>query len=165
MGIALDISAQEIALQLLESTAAALKSHDFAHFAEAFHIPHSISTFDRKKHVRTRSEMKAVFDKIAAHYTAMGVSDLVRTCVEAEYKTRDRIETSYVSNLMSGDHRLKPAYPCFTIIEKHNGVWAISACSYALDPSSTQAHVLQLSSRMVKAGHLANTTGGLNAQG
>jgi hypothetical protein len=138
----MQIAASDIAEAILEVTGDALLSGDFEAFAAVFHVPQTMATMAGSIHMETIDDMRRAFDDMQAHFKAVGVTKMVRTCVAAEYKSPTRIETTHVSELLQDNRRLTEPYPVYSILEKVDGDWKVTRGEYALEPTNGQALAL-----------------------
>lgn len=130
-------TARWISDTLLEKTRVALLSKDFDAFAECFYLPHFIASAQDKKTLENREDLKFVFEKVTQDYAKRGVTDLIRACEVAEFRTETRIEAMHITHMMSGDQRVTDPFPCFTILEFKNGRWQATSSQYAVEKTMT----------------------------
>lgn len=133
------ITASDIAKAILEITGDALMSGDFDAFAAVFHAPQVMATMAGQIHMETVEDMRRAFDEMHHYFKAMGVTELVRACVAAEYKSTTRIESTHVSELLKNGKRINDPYPVFSVISKVDGTWKVTGSEYALEASNGQA--------------------------
>lgn len=148
----MQIAATDIAQALLEVTGNALMSEDFAAFAAVFHVPQVMTTMAGPIQMETIDDMRRAFDDMCQHFAAIGVTELIRNCVAAEYKTPTRIETTHVSELLHNGKRLSEPYPVFSVLEKIDGNWKVTGGEYALEPSNGQALALKCADASFRTG-------------
>ncbi len=138
----MEFAASDIAEALLEITGDALLSGNFDAFAAVFHVPQVMATMAGPIHMETMDDMRRAFDEMHQHFKAIGVTEMVRTCVAADYKSSTRIESTHVSDLLHNGKRLSEPYPVFSVLEKVDGDWKVTGGEYALEPSNGQALAL-----------------------
>lgn len=138
----MQIGAMDVSEALLEVTGDALLSGDFDAFASVFHVPQTMVTMAGSIYMETVDDMRRAFDDMHSHFMAIGVTDIVRKCVSAEYKSPTRIESTHVSDLLHNGKRLKEPYPVFSTLEKIDGQWKVISGEYALEPTNGQALAL-----------------------
>jgi hypothetical protein len=138
----MEFAASDIAEALLEITGEALLSGDFDAFAAVFHVPQVMATMAGPIHMETLDDMRRAFDEMHQHFKAVGVTQMVRTCVAAAYETPTRIQSTHVSDLLHNGKRLNEPYPVFSVIERIDGNWKVTGGEYALEPSNGQALAL-----------------------
>ncbi|KIN68690.1 hypothetical protein Z948_2421 [Sulfitobacter donghicola DSW-25 = KCTC 12864 = JCM 14565] len=135
--------AKEISEMILEITGKALLAGDFDSFAARFHLPHFISSIESNTVLETHDELLHVFKKVTQDYAIKGITNLVRICDVAEYRSPTRIEATHIAHMMAGDDRIGHAIPCFSVLEKIEGVWKVSSSQYAVDAKTTVGHALE----------------------
>ncbi len=118
---------------LLDITGKALMTHDFDPFASVFLLPHEFETFDGKSLVSTRRQLHDLFRSMCSYHDSLGVTDLIRECIAAEYKSDTTIAATHLSHLMRNGTRLTEPYPVFSTLKKINGLWMITSGKYAVD--------------------------------
>ena len=129
-------TAQEIFETLLQITRDALLAGDFENFQECFQLPHFIASAQDKMVLETREDMIHVFQKVTHDYTRKQITDLIRVCEIAEYRTPTRIEAAYLTTMMSGNQHVGDSFPCFSVIELIDGRWKITSSQYAVDTNT-----------------------------
>ncbi len=138
----MQISAIDVSQALLEITGDALLSGDFDAFSAVFHVPQTMATMAGPIYMETVEDMQRAFDDMHTHFRAIGVTEMIRKCVSAEYKSPTRIESTHVSDLLHNGKRLNEPYPVFSSLEKIDGQWKVTSGEYALEPSNGQALAL-----------------------
>lgn len=121
---------------LLEITGAALLENDFDSFSNCFHVPHFIATAEHKTVLRTRQELRDIFDKAVAGYSHQQITNLVRFCEVAEYRSDTRIEAMHITHLMSGNQRVADPFPSFSVLEFIDGRWQLTSSQYAVEKTT-----------------------------
>lgn len=135
-------SAKGVSQRLLDVTGTALLGKDFEGFARCFHLPHVIETPERKTVLETRHDLRAVFDRVVEDYMRKQITDLVRVCDVAEFRSATRIEATHVTHMMSGSLRVTDPFPTFSVLEWIGAGWRISASQYAVDKNTTVGRAL-----------------------
>jgi ketosteroid isomerase-like protein len=136
------IAATDIAEALLDLTGTAIMKRDFDAFAPSFQLPHVMVTIKDVITVETSDDLRRAFDQMCDHFAAIGVTDLVRQIVAAEYKTPARIQSTHVADLLHNGKRLADPYPVYSVLEKIDGQWKITSSEYAVEPMSGPALAL-----------------------
>lgn len=139
MPVESQFAASDIAEALLDITGNALMSDDFDAFAAVFHVPQVMATMAGTVHMETLDDMRRAFDGMHEHLTAIGVTEMFRTCAAAEFKSPTRIESTHVTELLRDGKRLNEPYPVFSVLEKIDGNWKVTGSEYALEASDGQA--------------------------
>lgn len=122
---------------LLELTGNAMLCNNFDRFALCFHLPHTIETADNKRVLKTKQDLRNVFENVLHDMRTRQVTALVRYCEVAEYRTDTRIEATHISHMMSGDLRVVDPFPVFSVLEFVDGHWQIMSSQYAVDNQTT----------------------------
>ncbi len=121
---------------LLEETRLALLAGDFDAFARHFLFPQVIETFEGRHRLNSRAELRAVFEAVCAQNRVIGLTDMVRTCIAAEFKDPDTIEATHVARLLSGTRLLQEPHTVFSILRRVGGTWKIASSQYAMREAS-----------------------------
>jgi hypothetical protein len=142
MSAEMQIAAVDIAEAILNVTGDALMSGDFDAFAAVFHVPQTMATMAGPIHMETLDDMRRAFDDMHAHFKAVGVTEMVRSIVAAEYKSPTRIESTHVSDILHNGKRIGDPYPVYSILERIDGDWKVAGGEYALEATNGQALAL-----------------------
>ncbi len=125
------LTARDVAESLLEKSGAALKNGDFDSFLECFELPQDIATFDGRKTIETPEDLQEIFDGVRALYRRRNVTQIIRQCLEAEFRDENTITTTHQSRNLSGDQLVQAPVTAYSIVKKIDGVWRISYSQYA----------------------------------
>lgn len=131
-----DPDAVKIIQMMLEDTRQAALSRDFELFARWCDLPHTLTTFEKKRTLTTLHDMKAVFDAQCDNFEALQVTDMVRDCISAAFDGPDRINAMHITHLMSGVRRTLDPYPAFMVLTRREGIWRVSNSDYAVTAGS-----------------------------
>lgn len=137
-----DGNAEHLVQALLESTGEALLSGCFSTFSGFFTLPQVIETFENRRVITNHLEWKAIFDDVRAHYTKLGVTHLVRTCLEAKVLNVDNLICTHETRLMNGTHLLLRPFPVFSEMRRFDERWKVTKSSYAIVDSPGYANAL-----------------------
>ena len=121
-----------VAETLLARTGEAYMTGDFDAFAACFALPQWIETFDGRRQIANRADLKALFDGVRTSFCRKGVTDLVRRCVAARWHDANTIEATHETRLLAGAQLLHPSYPCLTILTRGPAGWQIAGGQYAV---------------------------------
>jgi hypothetical protein len=138
-----DLTAREVSEFLLDVTGRGLLQRDFELFASAFHLPHPVSTMDDRFVLQTRDDLRRAFDSTCDHHKDAGVTDMVRYCEAAAFKSPTCVEATHVAQLMRGSEPLQDPYPVFSVLQKIEGAWKIMSSDYAMDSTTGRAKALK----------------------
>lgn len=163
MSTALRPNPKDISQGLLDRTGRALLTGDAVLFLPCFITPHRISTFDDVRLLETEQDLTRLFLELVETLRKQGVTDLVRTCVSADYKASDLIEATHVSHVMNKNTLLQEPYPSFSVLRCVDDFWRCESSEYAVPPGSIHARALEragISMAAIAPKHF----GGANAQ-
>lgn len=118
---------------LLKLTGDAILKNDFEAFAMCFHLPHFIATAERHFTIETQEQFREMFDTVHHDYMRRQITDLVRICDVAEYRTPTRIEATHTTHMMSGNQRVVDPFPSYSVLELIDGRWQATSTQYAVD--------------------------------
>lgn len=145
-------SAKSVSERLLQITGDALKTGDFASFAACFSLPHTVDTFEGRREVKTVGDIREIYECTRRYFDAHNITDLVRTCVEAEFRDLDTIASTHISRVLSGNKLVQDPYPVFTILVRTDAGWQISDSQYAIQKSA--GHLRALTERASPIGEV-----------
>lgn len=135
-------TAREVSEHLLKVTADALLAQDFDSFANVFGLPQRMTTDGSEITLKTRSELGQTFHQTCAHFQSTGVTELRRICEAAEFNGPDRVEATHISHVIANGENIMPPYPVYSVLERINGQWKITASDYALSDDHPQAQAM-----------------------
>ncbi|WP_108829287.1 hypothetical protein [Ascidiaceihabitans donghaensis] len=141
-------SAKVIAEGLLDRSGSALVSGDFDAFLPCFALPHELATFEGSRKLETPADVEAAFIGVRDHYEKTGVSEMIRTCVAAEFVTPEHIQSTHVTHLLHKDHMIQPPFPVFSDLVVIDGKWRILRSNYAV--TDAPAHVAALTGNILE---------------
>lgn len=142
-----------IANDLLDRSGRAMMTRDFDLFAGCVTLPHKVSNFDESFVISDHAALQRGFDKVCDALLIQAVTDLVRDCIAAEIVDTETLHFAHISHLMAGAQRVRPPYPCFSVVRRIGGRWYLAATDYALDARSGQARAMKQAAT-TEAGHL-----------
>ena len=140
-------TAKEISEMLLGETATALLRVDFRAFSNCFALPHFISTSEKSTILETVEDLHFVFLGVVGDYDRKQVTELVRCCEAAAFRSETQIEATHTTHMMSGNQRIIEPFPSFSILKLIDGRWKISTSQYAVDNHTTVGHALNRATR------------------
>jgi hypothetical protein len=83
--------------------------------------------------LKTIDELSRVFYAVCRHYAKIGVTDMVRRCVEAEFKNPNTVLAMHETRLITGNIITRDPFATLSTLEYDGTEWRISGCSYAID--------------------------------
>lgn len=116
----------------LRRTALALLNGDFETFSMSFHLPHSVETFNDGGVLETSDDLRQVFENVRAQYERLGVTDIVRHCVNAEFRDASHMIATHETRLLSGATLVQAPYPVYSVLKKFGNEWKGLHSSYAV---------------------------------
>lgn len=135
-------TARDLAEQLLEESRQGLMSGRFELFCDGIGLPLHIDTFDGQREIRTTEELREMFDSVRHLLMQLGVTDLVRRCVEAEFTAPDMMHTTYETRMLQGNRLIRDPFPVHSIARRIDGRWKVVSSSYAITDQPEITRVL-----------------------
>lgn len=124
--------------RLLEATRQAYLADDEDAFIACFLLPQTIVTQDGQRQMETRDDLRDIYRHTRSRFLALGVTDLIRVAIAAEYVAPDRIRTTHVSYVLQGRKLVTPPYPNTGELVRLPEGWRISSSEYgSTDPAWT----------------------------
>jgi uncharacterized protein (TIGR02246 family) len=124
---------------LLDRTGQAYRDNDFDAFAACFLLPQHVATHDGSRHLQTRDDLLAMFTSMRAFFAEKGATHLDRRSQAADHDGPDTIRATHESRLMAGDRVVQTAYPAYSILKRHEGVWKVAFSQYVVDTDQSGA--------------------------
>ena len=123
---------------LLEKTRRAYLDDDEDAFTRLFVLPQTIVTQEGKREVAVVEDVRSIFRHTRARFLALGVTDLIRVCIAAEFTAPDRIRATHVSYVLHGRRLVTEPYPNTGTLLLTSDGWKISSSEYgSTDPAWT----------------------------
>lgn len=135
-------SAKRIAQGILDATGDALSTGDFAQFAKNFHLPHIMTTQERKITVTDLAHLQRMFDAMRTKLAAGQVTELIRFIEAASFRSSTQIASTHVTHMVRANGQIDEPYPVFSILEKIDGVWKGVSSDYAVPQFSAQENAI-----------------------
>ncbi|MEM8592888.1 MAG: hypothetical protein AAGF13_10215 [Pseudomonadota bacterium] len=125
------LSAVELTDEMLEATRLAYMSRDFALFAPNFRLPQLVGTFDGDTVVRDEAELRAMFERMCAVHEEMGVIDLYRKTLSAEFKDARTVHATFSSRHILKGHVLGEEVVASGLMQRDGNRWQITESRFA----------------------------------
>ena len=126
-------TAREVSEHVLAQTGAATLAGDFGDFAKWFALPATVETYTGQCELTSIEELRAVFDGVQDHMKANGVTEMVRHCIEAEFKDVHTVLATHETRMVSHAILIQKPFPALSVL-KFDGVrWRIHRCCYAIE--------------------------------
>jgi len=135
-------SAKEICDRILQETGAALLAHDFPSFESLIHLPTTVETFEGRRVIETREELRRTFEDVCHHYDTVSATDLVRHVVAAEHVDEDTIRATVQCRVLCGTELRQAPYIIFSKYIRLGGEWRIAESTYVLDDAPIYTRAL-----------------------
>ncbi len=135
-------TAREIAEDLLDRSGRGLTEGDFDLFERCFALPNEMETFEGRRVIETREEMRAVFDDVRAYYDRIGRTRVDRFIVDAEFRNSTCIVSTHQSHVYAGEDLAQQPFDVLSVIELQDGVWRIRHSEYAITDSKDHSNAL-----------------------
>lgn len=135
-------TAREISEYLIKVTADALMQRDFESFSKAFGLPQKVTTAGREITFETLEDLQTAFTQMCEHYDSIGMTELRRICEAAEFHGPDRVEATHTSYVIGNGRALIQPYPVYSVLERINGNWVVTAADYALNDNLPLAQAM-----------------------
>ncbi len=126
-------TAQEVSEYLLDKTGWAILRNDAEAILPYFLIPAEIETFEGRRLLKTRDDIRKVFNAVNAHYRTIGVTDMVRYCVEASFSDPKTVIAMHETRLITGSIITRNPFPTLSVLKLDQEQWKIASCSYAIE--------------------------------
>lgn len=148
-------SARDVSEYLLARTGQAYATGDFDLFAACFVLPQWMETFEGRRLIATTEDLRQLFDGVRAHFDRLGVTDLVRHCIAAEFRDPDTVEATHESRLLAGNRLVQQPYPCFSVLKRTDAGWQVAGGQYAIPDAL--AHSAALTGAPRASSHSSHT--------
>ncbi|TAG12428.1 MAG: hypothetical protein EAZ40_15715 [Rhodobacterales bacterium] len=118
--------ATETLQNFLDFMGEAVMSERFEAYLTGVRLPLNIITSAANLKVETVEDLVEGFDDFCDMIQSQGVSDMVRTVMEARFEADDLIVGIYETRLLNGDRPVVPTFYSKIWLERHSGVWQAS---------------------------------------
>lgn len=125
-------TAREIAEDLLARSGHGLITGDFDVFCECFALPTAMETFEGRRVINTRDELKTAYNTVCAYYEKVGTTELVRHIVDAEFRNPTSIVSTHQAKIVADAELVQQPYDVLSVIELIDGAWRIRHSEYAI---------------------------------
>jgi hypothetical protein len=142
-----DPKAIEIYQGLLDDISASYDSGDFAAFTTYISVPHSATTFEKSYEIETLDDLRSIFNTVLDHWKAMGITNHIRFCVSAEFKSDTEIVGTHVSHVIRGSEKVLEPFPVLSRLVFDGSQWRFRSTENAADDDNLIGMVLRCSLR------------------
>ncbi|MEO0920942.1 MAG: hypothetical protein AAFX98_09650 [Pseudomonadota bacterium] len=135
-------SATNIATRMIITTGQSLMVGDFDAFSACFEFPLRVETTLGTNTVVHEDQLRETFDSVRAHYRRLGVQNMERECLSAEFEGPDTISTVHETRLIvSGGIEQRPFTVLSTLVRRDHR-WVITDTKYSISDSLTYVRAL-----------------------
>lgn len=124
-------SAQAIYQRLLDKIGAAIVEKDRGKYTNFFSLPHHLQTFEKVVVITDVAQLNHYFDKLVERLSDLGVSELTRYCIVAEFVDEDTIQGHHDTKLINRSLVILEDYVALSTLKRTDGSWKVSASQYA----------------------------------
>jgi hypothetical protein len=125
-------TAKDVSEYLLEKTGQAYRDNDPDAFVLCFHLPVLIQTYDGQSTITTKDGLRRVYQSVKTHYDNLGVTDLVRNCVEASFIDETTVLATHETRLLRGTLIVQRPFPTLSVLRFSDDDWKICSSIYAI---------------------------------
>lgn len=122
----------EIGYELLGLTKEAYFEDDFALFQRAFMLPHEHLTLQGAAVLETEEDLRVLFERMKAEFQRLGVDDIVRPLVSAEFVTPHNILATAITHPYAKGTRVNTPYAVQSTLLRCGPDWRIATANYAI---------------------------------
>jgi hypothetical protein len=123
--------ARAISDEFLEKTRAAYMERDFEAFSLFFELPQTVGTFHGQRTIETLDDLADVFGAMCNHFDALGIVDLYRRTLEAQFVDPLTIQATFVSFPVIRGEVLGAETVASGYLRCINGSWMMAGTNYA----------------------------------
>lgn len=120
----------DISFDLLQRSAGPLLTGDFEAFAACFHLPHALTTPVGLRIIRTREDLRAMFDEITQFYGGKSTQTVTRKLLKADYTSDTTAVCIHENHLIGSKGLVTAPVRVFSIMHRRPRGWAVSYCEY-----------------------------------
>lgn len=125
-------TAREIAEDLLARTGQGLIAGDFRPFSDCFALPNTMNTFEERRVIKTEGELETLFSDVRAYYHKIGMTEMERHIVDAEFRNPTTIVSTHQSRLVAENELVQQPFDVLSVLELFDGAWRIRHSEYAI---------------------------------
>ncbi len=135
-------TAHDVCEAMLERSGRAIFARDFDAFADCVGLPCDIETYAGRSRLTTQEHLRNLFEAMLRHQNRMGVTDIIRHCVEAEFKDDRTVYATFETRLLRGTVLIQNPYPAFCIYKLSNEVWRAHSMTFGIGDSDDHNNAL-----------------------
>ena len=123
-------SADDIALALLHQSAGPLISGDFETFAACFHLPQAVATPSQLRILRTRGDLRELFQDLIEYYRSNGTGMVNRRLIKAEFMGEASVISVHENILIGNKGVIASPLRQTSVLQRKTGCWRVGFCEY-----------------------------------
>jgi hypothetical protein len=143
MNVQGDPKAIEIYQGLLDDISASYDSGDFAAYSTYINVPHSAKTVEKNYEIETGHDLRSIFDTMRAHSKALGITNYIRVCVSAEFKSEIEIFGTHITYVIRGGEKVQEPYPVLSHVVFDGSYWRVRSSENAVEDNNLVGMVLR----------------------
>ena len=109
-----------------------METGNFDQLAACFALPQEIDTFEGRRLVTTREELKETFESVRRHYQSLGATSVVRHIVQAEFEDPDTLVATHETRVLNNDQLVQTPFPVLSVAKRMEDGWKITMSQYAI---------------------------------
>lgn len=118
--------AKAVYQEVMDTIDASYAARDFDRFAQVMHIPHHVRTKSETFDIRDVASLRSAFVEYTEYARLHGALTFRRTCLTANFRTRDSIYGSHELAFLNADgEHAAPKSTTHSIIMRMNGTWRV----------------------------------------
>ena len=126
-------NAKVICESILHLTRRALLEEDFDAYRQAFLLPHIHTTLEGTAFLDTADDLKMLHTRMTRLFASLGVDDIHRVILSAEFSGRNRILARIEAHHLSGGQRVNKPYQIMTELARCGQQWRMASANYMVD--------------------------------
>lgn len=124
--------AWDIVQDIVDRMGQAHVTGNFDGFAACYALPTRIETFQDIANIETKDQLTVVFERLQTYVHSVGLTDMVRRVIAAEFTGPDTLTAAIETRLMSGTTLLADPYPTYFTLKDFDGAWKITEGKFAI---------------------------------
>lgn len=137
-----ETNATNIATNMIITTGRSLMLGDFESFNACFEFPLTVETALGTNVVVDVDKFRETFDSIRAHYRRLGVQNMERECLSAEFEDPDTIVCEHKTLLIVSSGIEQRPFTVQSTLARREDRWVITETKYSISDSLTYVRAL-----------------------
>ncbi len=126
-------NAKVICESILDLTRRALLEEDFDAYRQAFLLPHIHTTLEGTTFLDTEDDLKMLYTRMTRLFASLGVDDIHRVILSAEFSEPNRILARIEAHHLSGGRRVNTPYQITIELARCGQQWRSASANYIVD--------------------------------